>query len=90
MGCAVQRQELAGLGDSLLPTGPIQFPAISLPAFAVDPTLLLIGGGVLFLALFLRKGEPVRKRKRAVREQKQARIQSLRQQLAAEGGGGYF
>lgn len=75
----------SGMGQSILPTEPIQ-----IPAFAIDPTLLLIGGGILFLALFLKKGEPARKRKRAAAEGKRARIKSLREQLAAEGAGGYF
>lgn len=85
MGCTVQRRELAGMGDGFLPTDPIQ-----IPEFAIDPTLLMIGGGLLFLALFLKKGEPARARKRATKARKRSRIEAARQVLAEEGGGGYF
>ena len=70
-----------GIGDILSDLNPI----VQVPSLSVDPTLLLAGGGLLFLAFVLKKGEPARKRKKAKRTARRARIAGARKVLKEEG-----
>ena len=68
----------AGMGQSWLPTSE----PIRIPAFSIDPLWLLVGGGVLFIGLFLQRGEPERERKRAAKKATEARKAAARAILA--------
>ena len=68
-----------GMGQSWLPTSE----PIRIPAFSIDPLWLLVGGGVLFVGLFLQKGEPARRAKRSAEEARKGQVAALKAKLAA-------
>lgn len=55
--------------------------SVTVPSFEVNPTLLLGAVLLLSVALWLRKGEPTRRRKRSRHERRQKQIASLEESL---------
>ena len=54
---------------------------IVIPSFSINPTVALIGGGLLFIALFLRKGEPARRAAKSAEQAQRSALAKARAKL---------
>ena len=69
--------KVSGLGQSSVWT---QDPIV-IPGFSINPTVALIGGGLLFIALFLIKGDPARREEKSAKQAERSELAKARAKL---------